>query len=77
MNSGIQRYVLTEGNVPEGVTKLKDTQIIVEIDTTGITSPEQITNDKVNIEVSKSSSEGLTKDELLEKDLAYMYKILQ
>lgn len=70
LNSGIQRYVLTEGNVPEGVTKLKDTQIIVEIDTTGITSPEQITNDKVNIEVSKSSSEGLTKDELLEKGLS-------
>ena len=70
LNSGIQRYVLTEENVPEGVTKLKDTQIIVEIDTTGITSPEQITNDKVNIEVSKSSSEGLTKDELLEKGLS-------
>ena len=66
LNSGIQRYVLTEGNVPEGVTKLKDTQIIVEIDTTGITSPEQITNDKVNIEVSKSSSEGLTKVWILE-----------
>ena len=70
LNSGKQRYVLTEQNVPEGVTKLKDTQIIVEIDTTGITSPEQLTDDKVNIEVSRSSSDGLTKDELIEKGLS-------
>ena len=70
LNSGIQRYVLTEQNVPEGVTKLNDTQIIVEIDTTGITSAEKITDDKVSIEVSRTSGEGLTKDELIKKGLS-------
>ena len=70
LNSGIQRYVLTEQNVPEGVTKLDDTQIIVEIDTTGITSAEKITDDKVSIEVSRTSGEGLTKDELIKKGLS-------
>ena len=70
LNSGKQRYVLTEQNVPEGVTKLNDTQIIVEIDTKGITSPEQLTDDKVSIEVSRTSGEGLTKDELIKKGLS-------
>ena len=70
LNSGIQRYVLTEQNVPEGVTKLNDTQIIVEIDTTRITSAEKITDDKVSIEVSRTSGEGLTKDELIKKGLS-------
>ena len=70
LNSGKQRYVLTEQNVPEGVTKLNDTQIIVEIDTTDITSAEQITDDKVSIEVSRTSGEGLTKDELIKKGLS-------
>ena len=78
LNNGIQNYVITEQSVPDGVTMIKNTQILVAIDTTGLTSPEQITDDRIKVTVSATAAGGLNSIKGLEtevKDSTIILKI--
>ncbi|MBP3501902.1 MAG: SpaH/EbpB family LPXTG-anchored major pilin [Clostridia bacterium] len=60
LTNGIQNYVIREENVPTGVTKLEDTEILLRVDTSGLTSPEQITADRITVTLNPTSSVGVT-----------------
>ena len=61
-NSGTVRYLFKEVNVPEGVTMLNGVSIIVDVDTNGMVSPEDITEDRVTVTISRDSAEAVDLD---------------
>ena len=64
-----ETFVITEESVPPGVTLLKNTQIILEIDTTNITDPTQITDDRMKVSLSQTGAGGVTSLEGLSVNL--------
>lgn len=53
-------YYIEETEVPTGITMLKNTQIVVSVDATNITSASQLTSDRLTVSLSKIGEGGLS-----------------
>ena len=53
-------YYIEETEVPSGITMLKNTQIIVSVDATNITSASQLTSDRLTVSLNKNGEGGLS-----------------
>ena len=65
----VQYYMFEETSVPNGVTKLQNTRITLTVDTTGISSPSEITSDKLSIKAEATGAGGTNSLEGLSVDM--------
>ena len=56
----VQRYIISESSVPEGVTKLANTEIWLEIDTRNVTDAAQLTAENIKATLNATGAGGVT-----------------
>ena len=65
----IQTFRFREKSVPDGVTKIEDTWIVLTVDTRGISKASEITKDKISVSAEPYTSNGVNAISGLDVDL--------